>query len=81
MEEGVEGCDYNLKNKCFVCFALFCFKEMAHWLRALTAFAEDWGLVPSIYPESSSQLSETPVSGDLTPNLRRLLYAHGYTNM
>lgn len=48
-------------------FVLFCSKEMAHWLRALTAFAEDWGLVPSIYPQSSSQLSETLVSGDLTP--------------
>lgn len=37
-------------------------------MRALTAFAEDWGLVPSIQPQNGSQMSETLVSGDLTPN-------------
>lgn len=51
--------------------------EVARWLRALAALPEVLRLVPSAVPVSS-QLSTTPVPGDLRPSSSLHRYPHTY---
>jgi hypothetical protein len=45
-------------------------REMAQWLRALTALLEDLGSIPSTHPHGRSKPSEYPLLGYLTPSHR-----------
>ena len=45
---------------------------MAQQLRALTTIPEDLGSISSTHPHGGSQLSITPVPGDLTPSYRHI---------
>ena len=45
--------------------------EMAQWLRVVAAILEDLGSTPS-----SSELSVTPVPGDLKPSFRNMTPIH-----
>lgn len=58
-------------------------RELAHWPRACTAFAEDLSSAPSIHISHCSQSPVTPAPKDLTPSFLtpKHLRSHAHTDI